>query len=110
MARYRPRTGLSPGFYIRRQAVRRGLFGEDRYWRLAYSLMNSRRTALRLFGRQRIWRPIYTTVYAVRLLRKILGFGPQLVSVEKLRPGQYVGIEAIDPRTLTAAERKRYRR
>ena len=53
---------------------------------------------------------MYTTVYAVRLLRKILGFGPQLVSVEKLKPGQYVGIEAIDPRTLTAAERKRYKR
>ena len=53
---------------------------------------------------------MYSAVYILRLLRKVLGFGPQIVSIEKLKPGQIVSVEAIDPRTLTPAERKRYKR
>jgi hypothetical protein len=90
--------------------VKRGLPGEERYWRLMYSMLARRRTARRLLGRRRAWRPVYTTVYGVRLVRKVLGFGPQRVSLEKLKPGQFVSVEAIDPRTLPPAERKIYKR
>jgi hypothetical protein len=90
--------------------IKRGLPGEERYWRLVYSMVARRRTAHRLFGRRRAWRGVYSTVYSVRLIRKLLGFGPRLVSVEKLKPGQFVSVEAIDPRTLSPAERKLYKR
>jgi hypothetical protein len=107
----RSRTGLSLSLYTRRKALTRGLFGEDRFWRLVYQLRYSRKTASRLFGRpQRVWRPLYTTVYGVRLARKVLGVGPRIVSIEKLRPGQWVRVEAIDPATLSPAERKLWRR
>ncbi len=49
-------------------------------------------------------------MFTLRLVRKLLGFGPQRVSLEKLKPGQFVRVEAIDPRTLTAAERKLFKR
>jgi hypothetical protein len=101
---------LSLKLYTRRKALSRGLFGEDRFWRLVYALMYGRRTVSRLISPQRVWRPLYTTVYAVRLVRKVLGFGPQFISVEKLKPGQWLRIEAIDPATLSPAERKRYKR
>jgi hypothetical protein len=90
--------------------MKRGLPGEERYWRLMYSMVARRRTAHRLFGPRRAWRGVYSTVYSVRLIRKLLGFGPRLVSVEKLEPGQFVSVEAIDPRTLSPAERKLYKR
>ena len=108
MARSNRRLSLS--LYTRRKALSRGVFGEDRFWRLVYGLMYGRKTVSRLFGPQRVWRPLYTTVYGVRLLRKLLGFGPHLVSIEKLQPGQWVRVEAIDPATLPPAERKRWRR
>ena len=88
----------------------RGLPGEEQYWQLIYSLVARRRTARRLLGRRRAWRPVYSTVFTLRLVRKLLGFGPQRVSLEKLKPGQFVSVEAIDPRTLTAAERKLFKR
>jgi hypothetical protein len=87
-----------------------GLPGEERYWRLMYSMVARRRTARRLFGRRRAWRGVYTTVYSIRLLRKVLGFGPRFVTVEKLKPGQFLSVEAIDPRTLSPAERKLHKR
>jgi hypothetical protein len=90
--------------------IRRGLPGEERYWRLIYTVLASRRAARRLVSGRRAWRPLYTAVFTIRLARRILGFGPQLVSLEKLKPGQFVRIEAIDPRTLSPAERKRYKR
>jgi hypothetical protein len=90
--------------------MKRGLPGEERYWRLMYAMVARRRTARRLLGPRRAWRGVYSTVYTLRLLRKLLGFGPRLVSIEKLKPGQFVSIEAIDPRTLSPAERKRYKR
>ena len=91
--------------------VKRGLPGEERYWRLMYSLRcppaycaPAARPAPRMAA------VLYSTVYTLRLIRKLLGFGPRPVSVEKLKPGQFLSIEAIDPRTLSPAERKRYRR
>jgi hypothetical protein len=108
MARSHRRLSLS--LYTRRKALSRGLFGEDRFWRLVYMTMYSRKTASRLLGPQRVWRPLYTTVYTMRLIRKLLGFGPRLVSVDKLQPGQWLRIEAIDPATLSPAERKRWHR
>jgi hypothetical protein len=101
---------LSLKLYTRRKALSRGLFGEDRFWRLVYTMMYGRQTATRVLGSQRAWRPLYSTVYTIRLIRKLLGFGPRLVSVEKLRPGQWMRLEAIDPATLSPAERKRWGR
>ena len=75
-----------------------------------YSIVARRRSARRLFRGRRAWRGIYSTVFTLRLLRRLLGFGPEFVSLEKLKPGQFVSVKAIDPRTLPAAERKRYKR
>ncbi len=90
--------------------TKRGLPGEERYWQLMYSIVGRRRAARRLFGPRRAWRGVYSTVYTIRFLRKLLGFGPRLVSVEKLKPGQFLSVEAIDPRTLSPAERKLHKR
>ena len=106
----RSRSGLSLWWYTRRRALSRGVFGEDRFWRLVYGLMYGRRTVRRLISPKRVWRPLYTAVYAVRLARKVFGFGPDLLSIEKLQPGQWVRIEAIDPATLSPTERKRWGR
>jgi hypothetical protein len=109
MPRTRPGM-LSPAFYIRWQSLNRGLLGEDRFWRLVYGLLAGRRAARRLLGPRHVWRLLYPAVYGFRLARMVLRVGPQLVSLEKLQPGQFVRVEAIDPRTLTPAERKLYKR
>jgi hypothetical protein len=108
MARSHRRLSLK--LYTRRQALNRGVFGEDRFWRLVYGVMYGRRTVRRLASPKRVWRPLYTTVYGARLLRRLLGFGPQVVSFDKLQPGQWMRIEAIDPATLPPAVRKSYKR
>jgi hypothetical protein len=94
-----------------RDRVKRGLPGEERYWRLVYLLYSRRRAARRITGRRQIlWRSLYTVVYGLRLLRRVLSRPPEPVAVEKLKPGQLLGVVAIDPRTLTPEERKRYKR
>jgi hypothetical protein len=108
MARSHRRLSLK--LYTRRKALSRGLYGEDRFWRLVYATMYGRKTVRRLVSPKRVWRPLYTAVYAVRLTRKVLGFGPEFLSIEKLQPGQWLRIEAIDPATLSPAERKRWGR
>lgn len=77
MARGRSRFGaLSPALLVRRQAVRKGLFGGSRGWQVLLAI---------IFGR--------------RALRKVLGKEPEVVATEQLDPGQFVTIRAIDPRS-----------
>jgi hypothetical protein len=84
MARGRRGGILSPSSYIRRSSVNKGLFGDDRFWRTVFVLMTGR-----------------------KVLRRVLGSGPETVAVEKLKPGQFVRIEAIDPDTLEPPKRRR---
>ncbi|MBA3605752.1 MAG: hypothetical protein M3487_01900 [Actinomycetota bacterium] len=76
MARARRRGFLSPAFLIRTKAVRSGILGNSRGWRLVAAF---------IFGR--------------RLLKKIMGGVPQVVATETLQPGQFLSIRTIDPRT-----------
>jgi hypothetical protein len=77
------RTGaaLSPSVYVRTTAVRRGVLGGDRFWRT-----------------------IAVMIVAGEVLRRVFGRSPELLSIERLEPGQSVQI-----RTLPASERRRRR-
>ena len=77
---------LRPSYYIRRASINKGLFGDDRFWRTVFILMTGR-----------------------RVLRKLMGSEPETVAIEKLKPGQFVRIEAIDPETLEPPKQKRRR-
>lgn len=61
----------------RRRAISRGVIGGDKGWLVV---------AAALFGRS--------------ALRKLSGAEPELLTIEKLEPGQFMSVEAIDPRTL----------
>ena len=78
---------LRPGYYIRRASINKGLFGDDRFWRTVFILMTGR-----------------------RVLRKVMGSDPETVAIEKLKPGQFVRIEAIAPEKLEPPTQKRRRR
>lgn len=78
---------LRPSFYVRRASISKGLLGDDRFWRMVFILLTGRKA-----------------------LRKVMGSEPERVAIEKLEPGQFVRIEAIDPRTLEAEPSKRRRR
>ena len=77
---------LRPSYYVRRASINKGLFGDDRFWRAVFILMTGR-----------------------KVLRKLMGSGPETVALEKLKPGQFVRIEAIDPRTLDPKRKSRRR-
>lgn len=84
----RRRSGLlSLSSYVRRASIHRGLLGDDRFWRAVFFVMMGR-----------------------RVMRKLSGADPEIVAVERLDPGQFVRIEAIDPRTEPRVERKKRRR
>ncbi len=67
---------LSPSAYLRRGALYKGLFGGRRGW-MAVGAM--------------LWTP--------RLLKRLLGRNEEVVATEKLKPGQFVRLEAIAPPT-----------
>lgn len=77
---------LRPSYYVRRASINKGLFGNDRFWRTIFIVMTGR-----------------------KVLRKMLGSGPETVAFEKLKPGQFVRIEAIDPRTLDPKKKSKRR-
>ena len=85
MARGRRRRGsiFSPADYIRWSSIK-GLFSNDRFWGTVFILMTGR-----------------------KVLGRVLGSGPEVVAVEKLKPGQFIQIEAIDPATLEPTKRRR---
>ena len=77
---------LRPSYYIRRASINKGLFGDDRFWRIVFILMTGR-----------------------KVLRKVMGSEAEVVALEKLKPGQFVRIEAIDPETLDSKTKSRRR-
>ena len=76
---------LSPTAFLRRGALYKGLFGGNRGW-MAVGVV--------------LWGP--------RLMKRLLGRSEEVLAVEKLKPGQFVRIEAL--RTPTRRERKSARR
>ena len=78
---------LRPSYYIRRASINKGLFGDDRFWRTVFIVMTGR-----------------------KVLRRMMGSEPETVAIEKLKPGQFVRIEAIDPRTLDPKAKNSRRR
>jgi len=84
MARGRRGGVLSPAYFIRRASINKGLFGDDRFWRTIFFI---------IFGR--------------RVLKRVLGSEPETVAIEKLKPGQFVRIEAIDPDTIVSGKKRR---
>jgi hypothetical protein len=83
MAR-RPRL-LSPTVLLRRNALYKGVFGGSRGWMAVGAAL---------------WGP--------RLAKRLLGRSEEVVAVEKLKPGQFLRIEALRP--PTRRERKSARR
>ena len=77
---------LRPSYYIRWASINKGLFGDDRFWRMVFILMTGR-----------------------KVLRKLMGSEPEVVAFERLKPGQFVRIEAIDPETLDPKTKSRRR-
>jgi hypothetical protein len=58
-------------------------------------------------GDDRLWRTVFMVIMGRRVLRKVLGSGPQVVAIEKLKPGQFLRVEAIDPSTVEGSRRRR---
>jgi len=84
MARGRRRGILSPAYFIRRASINKGLLGDDRFWRTIFFIGVGR-----------------------KVLKRMMGSEPETVAFEKLQPGQFVRIEAIDPRTLESGKKRR---
>ena len=57
-----------------------------------------------LLGGSRAWRGLFFAMYGVRMIRKMFGKTQEVVATEKLRPGQVLRLEAVEP--LTRRERK----
>jgi hypothetical protein len=77
MARRRRPSMLSPMYHARRAAIRRGFLGGDRAWQI--------------FG---------VVYFGAKFVRSALGKSTEIVSVDKLEPGQSIRITAIEPKTL----------
>lgn len=85
MARSRRRGGLlNPAAYVRRKSINRGLLGDDRLWRTVFFVISGR-----------------------RVLRKLMGSEPEIVSIEKLKPDRTLVIETINPRRIVRKGRVR---
>ncbi len=56
-----------------------------------------RRNALHqgVFGGRRGWLAVGAVLWAPRVARKLLGRSEEVLSIEELKPGQFVRIEAI---------------
>ena len=76
MARVRTRGSslLSPIAYARRAGIYRGLLGGDRRWLI-----------------------IGGTVIVAGKIRRMLGRQPEIVTIEQLKPGHPIRLEAIAP-------------
>src|SRR5262245_61128849 len=97
--RRRRLTLLSPvTFYLRRRTLSRGVFGEDRFWRLVYLVTYGRRIARRM--REHVaWRSVYTTASALRLAHRVIKPHPRHITVGKVRTGETIRIQVVDPRS-----------
>jgi hypothetical protein len=78
---------LSPSAFLRRSALYKGLFGGSRGWLAVGALL---------------WGP--------RILRRAFGRSEEVLTVEKLKPGQFIRIDTVKPPTRSqrnAARRAR---
>lgn len=83
----RPAGLLRPSVLVRRASISKGLLGDDRFWRTIFLLMMGRRA-----------------------MRKIMGSDPEVVALDRLEPGQFMTIEAIDPRAVARPAKGQKRR
>ena len=60
--------------------------------------LRSNATSKGLLGSSRGWRIVFGLIMAKRFWGKIMGKEPQVVAVDKLKPGQFMTIEAIGPK------------
>jgi hypothetical protein len=109
-----PRS-LRPMVVLRRQATRRGLRGNSRFWRWVAFLVYirsdvARHAAIRegVFGKSLIWRAVAVVVFADQIMRTVLVKSPQKLGTERLVAGQAVHISSIAP--VSRREQRRLRR
>jgi hypothetical protein len=76
VARKRGTSLLSPTAYLRRNAVHRGLFRGHRGWMAVGAVM---------------WAP--------RMIGRVFGRHEETLVTEKLKPGQFVRVDAVAPPT-----------
>jgi hypothetical protein len=67
---------LSPTYWIRRQGLYKGILGGHRAWRV-----------------------VGIVFFGSRYLRKTFGRSEEVVTLETLKPGQFVSIQTIQPPT-----------
>jgi hypothetical protein len=70
------RRAYSPGLLIRRQALARGVFGNDR-----------------------LWRAVAVVVFGSSLLKKLFGRTEEIVTTERLEIGQSMIVRPVAPTT-----------
>jgi hypothetical protein len=111
----RRRSPLSPVSYVRRRSFRRGVRGNNRFWLFVYALFFGRE----LVGRSPyrwarsgvpLWRFIVGAHAVHDVVKSVTSPPAEFLGVERLRPGEFVRVEAIDPATLSPEERRLYRR
>jgi hypothetical protein len=83
LGRRSPRA-LSPTAAIRRRALDRALYGDDR-----------------------LWQSVFMMIVLRRLARRVMGAEPKLVASEKLEAGQAIRVESIDKRKPRSRRRGR---
>ncbi len=109
-----PRS-LRPLVVLRRQATRRGLRGNSRFWKWVAFVVYirsdvARHAAIRegVFGKSLLWRAFAVVVFGDQLLRYVLIKKPEKLGTERLIAGQAVQISSITP--VSKGEQRRLRR
>jgi hypothetical protein len=69
---------LSPGVLLTRRAMREGLRGDSKVWRL-----------------------VLVAIVGRRLLRKLMGSDPATVAIERLQPGETLILRGVTTRKLS---------
>ena len=96
---------LRPMTVIRRKAMRKGLRGDSRIWRLVAVIVLVRSDIIRhsamregVYGSSRFWRSVAVLLFANDARRAVAVKVPEQLGVERLAPGQTVQVSAIEPR------------
>lgn len=63
-----------------------------------------------LLGSSRGWRALGITLWSFHLLRRLLGRNPELVAIERLKPGQSMVVTALVPESTGRRARRAARR
>jgi hypothetical protein len=103
MRRHRSIVPVLLRFYNRQKALDRRVVG-DPFWKLLVRTSYGRRVSRRV-RQNYAWRTAYTMASAGRLVRSMTKRRPQQLRIGKLRPGEVVQVEVIDPRSAAASGR-----